>query len=107
MYYATEKTFRDRRGQEKGYIKIGILTDHPPGVSAEKESRMLDYKQTKSTDVFSCKSSFFFCKRLKCTDRARDHSGHYPVQYLDNTGRQWQRLCQLLELKNSFVHKQF
>ena len=24
---------------------------------------------------------FLFCKQLQCTNRARDHSGHYPVQY--------------------------
>ena len=29
---------------------------------------------------------FPFCKPLQRANRARDHLGHYPVQYLENIG---------------------
>ena len=32
------------------------------------------------------KFMFLFCKQLQRTNRARDKSGHYPVQYLENIG---------------------
>ena len=28
----------------------------------------------------------FFCKPLQRTHRARDHSGHYPIQHFENIG---------------------
>ena len=32
------------------------------------------------------KLSFLFCKQLQRLNRARDHSDHYSVQYLENNG---------------------
>ena len=40
----------------------------------------------KVRESFLCRQSllFLFCKPLQHTNRARDHSGNYPVQYLEN-----------------------
>ena len=60
------KIFIDRRGQRKGLRMNRILTEHLKGVWVEK--------------------LFLFCKPLQRTNRVRDHSRHYPVQYLENIG---------------------
>ena len=41
----------------------------------------------KSTrEVFYASKLILFCKLFQRTNRARDHSKYYPVQYLENIG---------------------
>ena len=63
-----------------------ILTKHLKDVLVEKIISNCSTKKQKIREIFFMQVKFvsLFCKQLQRTNRARDNSGHFQVQYLEN-----------------------